>query len=154
MSLLGKQSGPKLFVRLSKVSVLEHVRLRQVLLYKIPSDRIPGLWALIEFTKVHVNIFGFFSLFKCSLINLRIKNWIFSSYNWKNSVCTKHAKITLTLSWFRSLRHFDLNFISAGKVGTRNSKTTWRYLDIRNVITMSWITKSVAATRSRSSFWV
>ena len=34
MSLLGKQSGPKLFVRLSKVSALEDVRLRQVLLYK------------------------------------------------------------------------------------------------------------------------
>ena len=33
MSLLGKQSGPKLFVRLSKVSALEDVRLRQVLLY-------------------------------------------------------------------------------------------------------------------------
>ena len=38
MSLLGKQSGPKLFVRLSKVSALEDVRLRQVLLY-IGSDR-------------------------------------------------------------------------------------------------------------------
>ena len=35
MSLLGKPSGPKLFVRLSKVSALEHVRLRQVLLYNI-----------------------------------------------------------------------------------------------------------------------
>ena len=35
MSLLGKQSGPKLFVRLSKVSALEDVRLRQVLLYNI-----------------------------------------------------------------------------------------------------------------------
>ena len=34
MSLLGKQSGPKLFVRLSKVSALEHVRFSQVLLYK------------------------------------------------------------------------------------------------------------------------
>ena len=33
MSLLGKQSGPKLFVRLSKVSALEHVRFSQVLLY-------------------------------------------------------------------------------------------------------------------------
>ena len=33
MSLLGKQSGPRLFVRLSKVSALEDVRLRQVLLY-------------------------------------------------------------------------------------------------------------------------
>ena len=35
MILLGKQSGPKLFVRLSKVSALEHVRLRQVLLYVV-----------------------------------------------------------------------------------------------------------------------
>ena len=35
MSLLGKQSGPKLFVRLSKVSALEHVRFSQVLLYKL-----------------------------------------------------------------------------------------------------------------------
>ena len=33
MCLLGKQSGPKLFVRLSKVSALEHVRFSQVLLY-------------------------------------------------------------------------------------------------------------------------
>ena len=43
MSLLGKQSRPKLFVRLSKVSALEHVRLRQVLLYLKPALLRPAL---------------------------------------------------------------------------------------------------------------
>ena len=35
MCLIEKQSGPKPFVRLSKVSALEHVRFSQVLLYSL-----------------------------------------------------------------------------------------------------------------------
>ena len=53
MSLLGKQSGPKLFVRLSKVSALEDVRLRQVLLYS-PHVRIKHFPTLCSFKRTGV----------------------------------------------------------------------------------------------------
>ena len=71
MSLLGKQSGPQLFVRLSKVSALEHVRLRQVLLYYYLKSLLFGalisavdpVAVLAVFDEVQVNISVMATLF-------------------------------------------------------------------------------------------
>ena len=84
MSLLGKQSGHKLFVRLSKVSALEHARLNQVLLYLVRGTYF-GVNLFLQYLQKSRNSPKFVPV-KYSenqkFVMMSAKSWLLQENNW------------------------------------------------------------------------